>query len=56
MQHPTKQVTLTELLINAAISGCLTAIAIGLRMKAIQQAARTRLATPHFLSKLGSQP
>lgn len=54
MQHPTKDVTLTELLINAAISACLTAIAIWSRMKAIREAARTRM--PARISKLSNQP
>ena len=56
MQHPTKDVTLTELLINAAIGACLIAVAIWARTKAIQQAARTHVPTPRFFSKLSNQP
>lgn len=55
MQHPIKDVTLTDLLLDAAVGGCLTAIAIWSRMKAIKQATRRRVLTPHFFSRPGSQ-
>ena len=56
MQQPTKDLTLTDLVLDAAVSGCLTAIAIWSRMKAIQHSAGTRVLTPHFLSRPGKQP
>lgn len=56
MQQPTKDFTLTELLLEAAVGGCLAAIAIWSRMKAIGHSARTRALTPHFYSEPGNEP
>jgi uncharacterized protein (DUF2461 family) len=48
MQPPTKDVTFSDLMIHVGIGGCLTAIAIWSRMRAIQQAARRCFATPNL--------
>ena len=56
MQHTTKDVTFSDFMIHIAIAGCLTAIVIWSRMRALQQAGRRLLVTPHFGSRLSDQP